>query len=144
MCSGNDCAFFLIPIFPMFFIGLAMLLSMLLAKFGGWDELVEKYKLVDHMPQGEHFRMSSAVVQKRIPINYNSSLNITVTPEGIGMSTIWFFKLHHKPFFIPWGDLEYHEGKVIAGTSAVLEVRGMGITITFWGKKLVTAVKEHK
>lgn len=143
-CSGDECAAFIVPAVLVFFAGMWVVASFLLAALAGWRRLAEKYAVTDHMPSGESINWQSGTMGHGLPVNYKGCLNLTLAPEGLGLATVKIFSFGHPKLFIPWGDLEISEGKNWFGKTAVVRIRDTGQEISFRGKRLVTVLLEKQ
>ena len=81
--------------FPLFWMAIVTLIS----RIGGWSELAKRFGS-DAPAQGEVFTWCSA--RLRIFCNYSNRLRVTVSQAGIHIRTLVFFKMGHRPLFIPW------------------------------------------
>ncbi len=81
--------------FPLFWMAIVTLIS----RIGGWSELAKRFGS-DTPAQGEVFTWCSA--RLRIFCNYSNCLRVTVSQAGIHIRTLVFFKMGHRPLFIPW------------------------------------------
>ncbi len=123
--------------FPFLFAGMWFFIMGLLAWLGGWTTLAAKYAIPDRMPEGRLNRWHSGVLKKSVPASYSNCLNITITPDGLGLSMMLIFSFRHTPFFIPWSDMELTEGKRWIFKKIDLAVRDTGVTISFWSPKVI-------
>ncbi len=81
--------------FPLFWMSIVYLIS----RIGGWSELAARFGY-DGLAEGEVFKWCSA--RLRVLCNYSNCLRITVSDAGIHIRTVIFFKVGHRPLFIPW------------------------------------------
>lgn len=89
----------LIAIFPVYFIGMWSFVLWLLSRIGGWAKMAEKYR-AQACPEGPLYRWRS--MQIRPFMNYNSSLDVTLSPQGVHMVPFVMFRIGHEPLLIPW------------------------------------------
>lgn len=128
--------------FPFLFAGLWLVVMAFLAKLGGWQRLVEQYRLTDrfldgHMPEGQEINWNSAVFSKSLPVNYNGCINLTFNSEGLGLAPMLIFSMWHPPLFIPWRDIDLSETKSWGRRMAMLRIADTGVKIKFWRKSVV-------
>ncbi len=86
-------------VFPLFWSAIVFLIS----RVGGWSELAERFGH-DGPAQGEVFTWCSA--RLRFLCNYSNCLRVTISDAGIHIRTLIFFKMGHRPLFIPWEAVE--------------------------------------
>jgi len=99
---GGDLRVFLV-LFPLFWL----LISSLIAKFGGWSRLATVYRAYDP-PRGKAMYFQSASFDLA---NYNSCLTFHITEQGLHISVLFPFRFGHPPLFIPWRDMLNREEK---------------------------------
>lgn len=93
-------------IFP---VVLMLVVSGLLAWFGGWRDLVKVYP-AQAKPAGEVFRLRSVRLRKwRVPTNYNNCVTIILGDAGLYLGMPFFFRFQHDPILIPWQQIERAE-----------------------------------
>ncbi len=74
----------------------------LLSILGGWRGLAIMYGQA--LPSGgKSFSFQAGKVGI---VSYNGVLRLTVSPPGIGFSVVRIFRPGHRPFFIPWAEIE--------------------------------------
>ncbi len=78
---------------------LFLLIGFVLSVVSGWQELARRYRATAP-PRGTRF---GAVTGRVGPVNYNSSLTIYVSSEGLYLTILKLFRLSHPDLFIPWG-----------------------------------------
>lgn len=128
-------------VFPLFWVAIVRLIAYL----GGWAKLARYYS-TDEAVSGDRFRMSSARFGRIA--GYNSTLNITVSSQGIHLQTILLFRMGHVPLFIPWEDFSQLKRDQFAfRTSVRMSISpGDGSTravITVFGNALANSVQKH-
>jgi hypothetical protein len=84
--------------FAIVFAGLWCLVCFILAHVGGWSALAARYA-APGPPQGRRHAMVRGAVGG---VEYNGSLNVTVSGQGLHLSVIRLLKLAHPDLFIPW------------------------------------------
>ncbi len=86
-------------VFPLFWSAIVLLIS----RVGGWSELAARFGH-DGPAEGELFTWCSG--RFRFLCNYSNCLRVTVSDAGIHIRTLIFFKMGHRPLFIPWQAVE--------------------------------------
>jgi hypothetical protein len=100
-----------VVVFPMFWCSIVMLLSFV----GGWRNLAEKYA-TDKEPKGHAFRWVNGSVGV---VSYKNCLTAHVAPEGLFLSVPIFFRIGHKPLFIPWKAIHSQQSSTFLWYKAV-------------------------
>ncbi len=131
--------------FVIFFPLLWVAIVRLVAYLGGWAKLARYYS-ADGEVLGDRFAMSSARFGKIA--GYNSTLNITVTPQGLHLQTVFLFRTGHVPLFIPWDDfLDMTRTHFAFRTSIRMTISGENggtrAVITVFGKSLADSLQKH-
>ncbi|MEM8646189.1 MAG: hypothetical protein AAGF86_07575 [Pseudomonadota bacterium] len=126
--------------FPLFWMAIIMLIS----RIGGWSELTKRFGS-DAPAKGEVFTWCSA--RLRALCNYSNCLRVTVSDAGIHIRTLIFFKMGHRPLFIPWRavqDLKVRRyWRYSSGTLAITdESPDWSATIVLYGWGLAERLKE--
>ena len=114
------------------------IMMFIVAQMSGWRVLLEKYGLPEggSMPEGTKYKWRSAALWGRFPTNYNSCLNFTSTPEGLGIAPVWFFSAGHPPLFIPWGDITLEDKKFVFVKRLKMKIADTGYSFYVWGKNM--------
>lgn len=126
---------YLIYLFPIFFIGMWILVTFVIAKMG-WVALVENYQFDDTFT-GEKIGLISASINSA---NYKNSLILKYNDEGIYLKPIFLFRLFHKPVLIPWKEIkDIRDKKILFITIKELtvghpSVAFIGLTETVYDK----------
>ncbi len=89
-------------VFPLFFIGMWILLLKILSRISGWSKLADQFHFQDKF-EGKYYRFQSASLNK---INFGGSLEMGMNEIGLYLVPMIFFRLFHKPIFIPWDEIE--------------------------------------
>ncbi len=133
-------AFFII--FPLFWSAIVWLIS----RVSGWASLARQYP-ADGLIDGDVFRWCSARI--RFLSSYSNCLTVTVSPAGIHMQPMLFFRIGHKPLFLPWSaivDLDRHNSWPIS--SARLRIRDRGndspMTMVIYGRVLIESLLQTR
>ena len=87
--------------FPFLFAGLWVLVSFIISR-AGWAALAANYST--SIPfKGHNVGFISASINGA---NYNNSLILKYNEVGIYLRPIIFFRLFHRPLFIPWREIK--------------------------------------
>jgi hypothetical protein len=101
---------FLPLLFPFVFAAFWCFISLVLGFVSGWQRLALAYA-TDQAPRGgTAFSWQSGYVGV---VRYRNCLNVRVAPEGLFLSTVWLFRLGHKPLLIPWSAIHNPEPRQI-------------------------------
>jgi hypothetical protein len=101
----------LIPMFPLFFAAMWMLVTGFLAEVGGWSALAQHYREpagIDRRPV-RSFRMASMDLRRGwmpLPANYGNCVVLDVGPAGLHLRVWRPFRFRHPPLLIPWSQVE--------------------------------------
>ena len=95
-------------LFPVFFVGMWLLVSFLLSAMGGWRVLALHYPAQSSF-SGKRFRFRSA--QLGGYVNYGGCLTLGASPHGLYVAVLPFFRLAHPPLLIPWSDITAREAR---------------------------------
>lgn len=87
--------------FPVIFIGMWVLITFIISKMG-WSRLAAEYPF-DGPFTGTRVGMISASINSA---NYKNAIILKYNNEGICLKTVLFFRLFHKPVFIPWKEIK--------------------------------------
>lgn len=88
-------------VFPLFFIGLFVLIVFIIANTSGWTRLAKHYAFQGSFT-GTKWQMQSA----RIGLSrYRGCLTVGTNSEGLYLATSFPFSFGHSPLFIPWSDI---------------------------------------
>ena len=106
MYETHPLPLWVIPLFPLFFIGMWMAVVGGLAAIGGWSEMAELYRAPEAGVRGggRSFRMASVDLRRGampLPVNYSSCMAATVSGAGLYMRPAFFFRFRHPPLLIP-------------------------------------------
>lgn len=80
-----------------------------MAKFGGWEELVESYPDMSSGSAEEKKTVQFLGMKKGI--NYKGIVSFGSTPQGVRVKVMTLFRFGHDPLFIPWSDIEVADSK---------------------------------
>lgn len=87
--------------FPMFFIGLWLLVSFVLSLMG-WSSLARHYK-TDNVFYGRNIGICSGYINS---VKYKNVLVVKYNEQGIHLSVIFIFRFCHPAVFIPWDEIK--------------------------------------
>ena len=88
-------------LFLTFFIAIWLIVSLLMAKTGGWSELAKMYQGSKSF-DGVFIKNQSAYINFS---RYSLSLNLGINSKGLYLIPSFLFRFGHKPIFIPWADI---------------------------------------
>jgi len=86
----------------LFFAGLWILISKIISVMSGWTKLAERY-YSEQTFAGRYYRFQSAKLNK---VYFRNSLEMGMNEMGLYLIPLIFFRLFHKPLFIPWAEIE--------------------------------------
>lgn len=105
-------------LFPVFFVGMWLLISFILSTTGGWSTLANHYAARSGVA-GRRFYFRSA--QLGAGVSYGACLTLGTSPAGLYMAVVPLFRMAHPPLLIPWPDITARETK--SWFSATVELR---------------------
>jgi len=88
--------------FPLFFLGMWILIAYWIALMGGWRLLAKRFRLQGPF-LGQKWHMQSAGM--RWLTNYNGALTIGADTTGLFIVPIFFFRVWHPALFVPWAEI---------------------------------------
>jgi hypothetical protein len=88
-------------LFPVFFIGMWLFVSVLLSVLSGWRSLARSYPALVP-PEGQSFWFRTGSFGST---NYSSCLHFTSGRAGLFLSVFLLFRPAHPPVFVPWSDV---------------------------------------
>ena len=94
---------------------------MLVARLGGWRTLAEKYPVEVSTIDGTTWRWQSMKLGRFT--SYNNILKVTATRDGVLFQMPLFFKAGHRPFFVPWEEIEVTRTESFFGKGATLTMQ---------------------
>ena len=89
-------------VFPAFWCGVVWIVGAM-----GWRPLAARYPAAAPAT-AQTFRMVSGTIGVA---NYNSTLYVTVEPEGLHLAVMPLFRVGHPPILIPWSEITSVEQK---------------------------------
>lgn len=98
----------IIFIFPIFFVGMFVLVLFILSK-KGWSGLAKEYKYLEDFV-GERVGITSATING---VNYNNCLLLKYNEKGLYFKPVFIFRLFHVPVMIPWKEVKVVRDKKI-------------------------------
>jgi hypothetical protein len=114
---GHVLVSWLWALFPVFFVGMWLLISFLLSAIGGWSTLANHYVARSRVP-GRHFYFRSA--QLGAGVGYGACLTLGTGPAGLYLAVLPLFRMAHPPLLIPWSDITARETKSWFSTTVEL------------------------
>jgi hypothetical protein len=128
-----------IPLIPLFAAGLWMVIMVLLSEVGGWRVLARRYPAVEGAPRDavRTFRMASIDLRRGalpLPVNYGNCAKIAITPAGLHLGVMVFFRFRHPPLLIPWTEIgRLQPGRLVFWRTLTIHPDGTGIRIRMMG-----------
>jgi hypothetical protein len=98
----NQTGTIFLAIFPFFFIGMWLAVTMLLGLFSGWFTLQNRYPNNDE-PALLTLRSQSGMMGKRVGMN--GILTLSACPSGLRVGIWRMFGLFQRPFLVPWDEI---------------------------------------
>lgn len=125
----------ILVVFPIFFIGLWLLVAAIVSAVGGWGELAERYP-APPTAEGTVYPSNSGVLQRRfLPVNYNFILTVRVGDAGVGLETNSLFRYKHPPLLIPWQAIrDCRRFSFLFYSGALLRVEEPSVRIAIGGR----------
>ena len=140
----QDVAFIILIIvgFVIAFTALWTGIVWLTSRLGGWADLAEEFPATGRI-EGDTFKFCSA--RLRYVVNYSHCLTITVTPSGLHIIPMIFFRLGHPALLIPRQAIISMERGMMPffGATKLVIRRSSGkkpAVITLYGKGLAEAL----
>lgn len=137
----------IIPLFPLFFAGMWLFVTGLLATVGGWRGLATRFPAPPHPPRlvAKRFSAASAALINGafpVPVNYNHCVAVALADDGVHLRTWLIFRFMHPPLLIPWDAIEgCEEKRFFFSRTVMVHLRGTGTRIRLYGAA-GTAVEE--
>jgi hypothetical protein len=128
-----------IPLFPVFFAGMWLFVTGLIATLSGWSSLGIRFREAPDAPAptARRFGMASVDLVNSalpLPMSYNNCIVLGLGDAGIHLRTWLPFRFRHPPLLIPWAQVESCTfGRFFFRRAAVLQVRGTGTRIRIYG-----------
>jgi hypothetical protein len=97
----QDLEILIVPLALGGFVGFWCLILKVLS-LAAWGRLAKSYE-ARARPEGIAFRWRSA---RMASVNYSGCLTFVVAPEGLHLSTMFFFRPSHPPLLVPWSAIE--------------------------------------
>ncbi len=128
-----------LPLFPVIFAGMYVLIVGLIAELGGWRELGQLYP----EPKGikrkaiRSFGMTSLDLRRGwlpLPVSYGNVVAVVVGAEGLHLRVWKIFAFRHPPLLIPWTQVErFESGRMLFWRTLTLTPRGTHTRIRLYG-----------
>ncbi|WP_420129619.1 hypothetical protein [Longimicrobium sp.] len=129
----------IIPLFPLFFVGLWLFVVSLLAVTGGWRGLAARFPAPPDPPRWVADRFASVSADlingaSRAPVRYNRCVAMYLTDDGVYLRTWLIFRFMHPPLLIPWDAIEgCEEKRFFLSRAIIVHLRGTGTRIRLYG-----------
>jgi hypothetical protein len=111
MAGGEtDSSTVVIVLFPFFFAGLWLAVTMVLGAWSGWNSLQQSYPDRQEQPI-DRMRMQSGMLGSGSSFNpwggvsYSGCLRFDVCPSGLRVAVWRIFGPLQRPFFVPWNEI---------------------------------------
>ena len=102
----------LVPVlFPVFFIGLWLLVGRMLSLMGGWTKLAGQFAQASSGDTPLYARGGLSGTMGWV--SYNHVLSVALYPQGLRLGILFLFRIGHPALFLPREALtqgEYHKG----------------------------------
>jgi hypothetical protein len=123
---------------PLAFVAVWLLVTGLLSLIGGWHALADRYAEPDgfDVEVSERFRFRSISLRQPpwFPASYRGCVTIAVTPGGLYLAVLFFFRFRHPPLLIPWTAIvRCEEGTFLGFGWTDVEVRDADSVIRIFG-----------
>jgi hypothetical protein len=115
-------------------------IMVLLSELGGWRALARRYPAPEGAPRDavRTFRMASIDLRRGalpLPVNYSNCAKIAVTPAGLHLGVMVFFRFRHPPLLIPWTQIgRLQPGRLLFWRTLTLHPESTGIRIRMMGE----------
>ncbi|MFW6158813.1 MAG: hypothetical protein ACOC8E_05590 [Planctomycetota bacterium] len=106
-------------VFPVFFVGMGLLILKVLSVVGGWSELAEAY----HHPGAFHGKLYRLQSARFGFVNFSGCLTIGVSERGLYLAPVIIFRPFHRPLLIPWREIDAEPHKVLLWRAYRLTIR---------------------
>ena len=91
-----------LAVFPVFFVGLWVVISYVIAAMSGWRQMMAAYPDQPEAPL-RRFSFQSAYMGARVSLG--NVLRIEVCPSGLRFGILRLFGLFCRDFFVPWSEI---------------------------------------
>ena len=95
-------------LFPVFFLGLWVLISLLTSSLSGWWGLASRFSTTEH-PFGDVKTAGPFlyVVYLRFWTHYSNLIRVTAAHDALYLSMLVLFRIGHPPLRIPWNEIRF-------------------------------------
>lgn len=93
---------YLIAVFPIYFLGLWLLVALAISFTGGWFTLSKLFRIRSPF-DGTKWSYQSG--QMRWIAGYRNCLTVGSSQDGLYLSTMFLFRFMHPPLLIPWPEI---------------------------------------
>ena len=95
-------------VFPLFFIGMWVMVSLFIGLIGGWRTLAGHYRAAQPFRgRTRSWQTGSLDGFGR----YRGSLKVGADPSGLSVATVFLFRPGHPPLFFAWPEVTVSRGK---------------------------------
>ncbi len=108
----------LLPIFPLFFVGLWLVVTGLLGLLSGWFVLMKRFPDQEGAPL---ITLAGQSGSMGVGVNMRGVLTLAACEQGLRVSINRFLGPFSRPFLAPWGELNVGSEKVLFGTMTRLQ-----------------------
>lgn len=127
----------MIPLFPLFFAGMWMLVLTIISA-AGWNALARLYREPEGMARDPvaSFRTTSIDLRGGFPLpaNYSNCVIVEVARAGLHLRVWLPFRFRHPPLLIPWARVErFERGRFLFWRTLTLHPRGTNTRIRLYG-----------
>lgn len=132
----------IIALFPLFFVGIWLLVVGLLATLGGWGALARRYPDPGDAARGNLLVLGGSSLMMRrapipFPVTYKRCVTVTLSGVGLHLRVMAFFRFRHPPLLIPWEQVERMEaGHFLAWRTLTVHAGGTGTRIALYGSSV--------
>ena len=106
LLSNSPPPLLLLPLFPLFFVGMWMLVTFIISNFG-WRAFAQQYRC-DVRPEGTVYRSPRAMFGSLFA-SYNNVVRVIFTESGVYFYPLFLFRAFHPPFLLPWSSVKQVE-----------------------------------
>jgi hypothetical protein len=105
-----------------------------ISAFSGWRALSARF-LAQLPVQGAKYRFVSASMRSgSLPTRFNNCLDLTIAPDGFGLSMLFVVRLFHPALYFPWAAVRsMHAKSGVVADSAIVMLRDQPQEIVFYG-----------
>lgn len=94
---------------PILVVATWLVLVMLLARYGGWQRLAERYRALGTF-RGKVLRFRSGRLNRA---NYNTCLTVGTDGDRLYLAPLLLYRPGHPPLLIPWKEITAEKKKIL-------------------------------